>query len=531
MMISNAPVNVCPVLTRRRGRRMFPVRTSAVLAALTVAMSGCSAGVTTDQPSTSASTLTIGLPAAPASLDPAKTTGNGQSYLNLAYDPLIYRAPDGKLTPRLATSWNYVGTTNTIFEMHLRPNVKFSDGSALSADVVKANFAYLREVGAGTAVTAVAKDAAVDVIDPLTVRLTLSKPNPILPTLFTQDYLIGVISGQALQHPQTLATETDGAGPYSLNAALTVAGDHYTYRTNSHYWNPKSVHFHSVVIKVLPNANTRLAAIKTGQVDTIAADYTIVKAAKSAGLTIAYTPQSFVGLVLADRAGTVTPALRDVRVRQALNYAVDRQAIAQALFGQYGLPTDQIQLPGGDGRNAHAHYSYDPAKAKQLLAAAGYARGFALPVLTSTQLSSNVLVQAVADQLKQVGIRLELTNDAQAPKFLQDVASRKWPAYAIAFGSISVYQMGKVLFLPGGLYNPFNSADPQLTAWYNEAAASSAAQRAALDQQIIGRLVQQGWFVPIVFSPLVYVTRSTVQNVRVSPGEPLADPVGWQPAP
>lgn len=518
---------VCrPVFAQRsRSNKARLVVLLAVAALLSVA---CSAKSAQDS-AASTRTLTIGLPAAPPSLDPAKTTGNGQPFMNLAYDPLIYRAPDGQLKPRLAESWGYVGTGNTVFELHLRSGVHFTDGSALTADVVKANFDYLRKVGVGTA-GKVARDATVQVIDPLTVRLTLTTANPDLPTIFSQDTMPGVISGDALANPDQLASQTRGSGPYVLDTATTVANDHYTYTPNPQFWDKPSIHYDKVIIKVIPNPNTALAAAKTGQVDVIAGSYTTVNAAKSAGLTIAYTPFTFMGLVLADRSGTVVPALRDVRVRQALNYAVDRQKITRGLFGDYGTPTEQIQLPGRSGYSDRAVYSYDPDKARHLLAEAGYANGFTLPALTTSTANSNLVVQAIADDLKQIGVTLDVTNDADTAKYQQDMRSKKWGAFGIAFGSLTTHLMAQVLLLPGGFYNPFDSNDPELTALYQRAAAAAPEQRAQLDQQVISHVVEQGWFLTVTFSPSFYYARSSVGNLTVSPGEPVANPIEWHPA-
>ena len=504
-----------------------PGKIIALGAATLMVVAGCVAQ--SSQGSNASSTLKIGYAAAPPSLDPAKTTGNGQAFLFLAYDPLVYRDPSGALKPGLATSWNYVGDGNKVFELHLRSGVRFSDGSPLTADVAKANFDYLRKVGVGTA-GKVAKDATVTVVDPLTVRLSLTAPNPDLPTVFSQDTMPGLISGHALQNPAELAKQTQGTGPYVLDAAATVANDHYAYTANPQYWNKANVHYAKVAIRVIPNPNTALAALKTGQVDVIGGNYTTVQSAKTAGLTIAYTPFTFMGLVLADRNGAVVPALRDPGVRQALNYAVDRQKITHALFGEYGTPTEQIQLPGRDGAVSSTMYSYNPDKARQLLSEAGYANGFALPALTTSSASSNLVVQAIADDLKQIGVTLQLTNDSDTTKYQQDMRSKKWGAFGIAFGSLTTHQMAQVLLQPGGFYNPFDSTDPQLTTLFQQAAAAAPAQRAPLDQQIISRVVEQGWFVTVTFSPLFYFARAGIENVQVSPGEPIANPVEWRPA-
>ncbi|SFK09728.1 ABC transporter substrate-binding protein [Amycolatopsis sacchari] len=473
--------------------------------------------------------LNIGFPVPPESMDPAKLSTDASLYANLAYDPLIYRAPDGSLQPRLATSWNYVGTGNKLFELKLRPDVRFSDGSPLTADVVKTNIEHFKKTSSSASLLAAV--ASIEAPDPLTVRVSLSQPNPILPVLFTQDFLAGnVASGPALAQPDTLATQSAGAGPYVLDPATTVSKDHYTYVPNPQYWNKNAVHYDRVVVKVLTNANTALAAIKTGQVDVLRADYTTADAAKSAGLQIAQTPLSFIGLNLTDRAGQLVPALGDVRVRQALNYAVDRQKITKALFGDYGTPTEQIQLPGEDGYNPQDFYGHDPAKARQLLAEAGYPNGFTLPVLTRTTRGTDLVIQAMADDLKQVGVQVQLTTQPDFQKYTQDLTSGKYPAYGVLAGALPIYAMGQLLFLPNAsVYNPQKSSDDQLQSLYEQASVADDANRARLDQQVVRRLVELAWLVPVVFTPNLYYSRPMVGGVEATAKEPKANPVEWFP--
>lgn len=511
-------------------RRVAARRAAAagVAAALLLA-AGCGGGGSQGEPGAPA--LDIGHPSAPNSLDPAKINPAFNWYVNLAYDPLIYRAPDGELVGRLAESWRYVGEGNTAFEITLRPGVLFSDGSPLSAEVLRDNIAYFQSA-AGPAAAYLAPVETVEVVDERTVRLGLSEPSPLLPTIFTQDYLAGdLISGPGLADPAGLATATAGAGPYVLDPAQSVANDHYTYVPNPNYWDRASVRYGRVTIKVLPNPNSALAALRTGQVDVIQGDYTTASAAESAGLRVTYTPQVFQGLALADRGGELVPALGDVRVRQALNHAVDRQRITEALFGRYGTATEQIVLPGTSGYVETTRYPYDPDRARALLAEAGYADGFTMKVLTTSFANTHLVPQALAADLEQVGVTLELVNQAEATNYLTDMASRAYPAYGIGYGTQPVHLMGPGLFLPSAAqFNPFGSADPELEALYQQAAALDDASRAEVDQAIISRLVEQAWFLPVVFVPVFFFANDDVAGIEPTNHEPIPNPVHWRPA-
>jgi peptide/nickel transport system substrate-binding protein len=272
--------------------------------------------------------------------------------------------------PGLATSWQYISNDNTQLQLQLRSGVKYSDGSTLSAQNVVDHFEYVLASGgqfaplfAGDSFTATG---------PLTVVVKTPKPNPDLPTLLTQDDVVGgIISPMGLQNKAKLGTQTFGAGPYELDPSATVAGDHYTFVPNPNYYDKGSVHWHKVVVRAITSPQATLNAMQTGQVDFAVGDASTLDAAKRAGLTVTMTPLLWTGVTLADRDGAMSKPLADVRVRQALNYATDRTSIASALFPNGGKATAQLTVPGGYGYDASLDnaYPYDTAKAKQLLAA------------------------------------------------------------------------------------------------------------------------------------------------------------------
>lgn len=518
-------------LGRARGRNRIR-NVIAVVISTALMVAACGGGTAgQNQSGDSGQTLTIGAIASPNSMDPAKINPSVMWFVSLAYDSLIYRTPDGTLVPRLAESWRYLGTNNTEFELKLRPGVKFSDGSPLTADVVKKFLEYFRKTG-GPSSPYVTTFSSVDVADPLTVHLRLASPNPILPAIFTQDYLAGaVISGQALDSPADLATQTFGAGPYVLDPDETVTNDHYTYVPNPNYGDKSALHYRKVVIRVLPNPNTALSALKTGQVNVIRGDYSTADAASAAGMQVKSTPLNIVGLGLADRAGTLVPALGDVRVRQALNYAVDRERIIKGLYGDRGVPTEQIALAGRDGYNDTNFYTYDPEKARQLLASAGYPNGFTMSVLSTSYQSFNLVTQAVVDDLAKVGVKVELTNEAELTNYVKSLTSGKFAAYTMGYGTGAIYSMGPSLFLPSAsVFNPLKSTDPQLESLFAQAAAAPDNIRGDLDKQMVRRLVELAWFVPVGFAPVFYFTRNDVAGVEATAAEPIASPTEWRPA-
>lgn len=514
-----SPLDLSPT---RRG-----LLTTGMLAAAGLAISACGGGGTTRRGGTQSSVLRIGMTVPPANLDPTRA-GMGDIYADLAYGSLIYRAPNGDYQPRLAESWQYLGTGNRAFELKLRAGLTFSDGSPLNAAAVKASIEYYRTAPASQAAPFLAPITSIDLVDDRTVHLALSQPQPLMPAVFTQDYLAGnVINPAAVKQPGQLATQTFGAGPYMLAPSETAAGDHYTYVTNPKYHNPGEVHFKRVVIRILPNENTALAALKTGQVDAVSGTYASAAAAKAAGLGVAYYPAIAVGLGLLDRAGKLSKPLADQRVRQALNYAVDRDKVAKALLGEYGAPTDQLAAPGQPGHNDDTFYSYDPAKARALLTEAGYPDGFTLDVGVAADPSGLNLVQAIADQLGAVGVKLKLAT-VNANEWQSAMAKR--PASYLGWGITDPYVTARGLWLPGTIANPFNSADPTLQTLDQQAAAADEATRATLNKQIIQRVRELAWFLPVCFTPVFFFYRNTISGVSGGDNELIASPDAWRPA-
>ena len=488
-----------------------------------VTMSACSSSEPSsgDVP-TKGGILTVVTVVTPQTLDPAKTVQNNAWLEQLAYEPLIVRKSDGTLLPGLASSWKYEGTDNTKFVLKLRPGVTFSDGGKLDAQNVVDHFAYVQKAS-GQMAPFLADDTFA-ATDPTTVTITSKTPNPNFPEILTQDYIIGgVISPAGLKATAGLGARTRGAGPYQIDAGHTVTGDHYTYVPNPNYYDKSAVHWSKVVIRVITSQQSVLNALRTGQADVAVGDPSTVDAARKAGLDVAAAPLLWSGVVLADRDGTMAAPLKNPEVRQALNFATDRAAITKALFEGIGQPTAQVTVPGGYGFDPTLNetYSYDPAKAKSLLAGAGYPNGFPLRMATPQYQQLNLIAQALKQQWKQVGVDLQITDQANANQFVSDTFGGKYPAFMTAFGQLPIWMEGPSLFLPNAAFNPFHYHDPTLQSLYDKSSRATGDAKAALDREVVAHVTNQAWFVPVVSTSLPYYSRKTVDNVQTSAKEPL----------
>jgi peptide/nickel transport system substrate-binding protein len=514
------------------------VRTSAaasVTGMVLVTMAACgSTSPSGTQPATSSTTggtLTIAGELGPTTLNPETTNQALCDFEELAYEPLIVRLENGGLAPGLATSWHYTGSGNTTFVLNLRSGVKFSDGTTLTAQDVVNDFQYVVKAGGQMAPYFAGDSFAVT--GPMQVTITAKAPNPAFPFLLTQDYNAGdIISPDGLKDTTALGTKTFGAGPYELDAAETVSGSTYTYTPNPYYYDKSAVHWKKVVIKVIESAQALLDAMKTGEVNLAEGDASTLKAAKQAGLTVTQAPLIWEGVVLADREGKMVKALASVQVRQALNYATNRTTLVNALFAGVGTPTEQVTVPGGYGYLAslNATYPYNPAKAKQLLRAAGYPHGFTMSMVTADYDEENLLAQALAQEWAQVGVKVKIIDDANPTAYEQAFVSGTVPSFIATYGQQPIAVEGPGLFLPSAAFNPFHTASTVLQSLYNQDITASGTAATTLDQKVESYLVNNAWFVPVVASGLPWYATTNITGTSVTPSAPLVELYQVEPA-
>ena len=519
---------------------------AALLAACGSSSSGTTAS-TANQSSTKAApaakTLTLQF-TAPVSLNPA-LEGTFQSDIDfgaLAYDSLIFQLPNGTYIPDLATKWGYAaGSDNKTFNLTIRSGVTFSDGSPLTADAVVASLNYFKKAN-GPQASYLRALTSVTATGPDTVQLNFASPEPDLPFLLSQYEDIGQIIGPSgIANPASLATTSDGTGPFILSSSQSVTNSSYVYTQNPHYWNPSTVHFDKVVVKVISDPQSALSSLESGQVDVLTeVPPTMIKAATAAGLKVYSAPFSIASMILMDRTGTLSP-LGKLAVRQAINYAIDRKSITSALGGPSAVPTDEVALPGTTGYDpAIANlYSYNLAKAKQLMASAGESNGFSISVLDTAALDPNgQLGAALKTELAAIGITVNLTVVPSPAQFIPAALSKK---YAAVIWPISQTGYGfpySVEFALAPFTNVFNTTSTTLQKLMATAgAASTTAEQNTLYQKVNDYLVNNAWYVPVYSLDAVFVIGKTVTNVQaptvlnttIDPVVPQAG-LSWLPA-
>lgn len=521
-------------------RRRSLLSIAATASVFALVLSGCassnnlepaptdSSGVTdTAEPDEAAAprggTLSIGLDKAPASLDPANMEQSTSPFAQPAYDALINVEPDGTLVPGLATEWTFTDDENKVFEITLREGVVFSDGADLNADALITNLEHL-DAGKSNVATLV-NGGTYEKVDDFTVRITWDDPRPLAPQAFTQRWVAGMVaSPDAITNdPEALATQTFGAGPYVLNTERTIAGSTYVYTARNDYWNPESQLWDEVVITVMENADQRLNALRTGEIQYAAGDLGTAQAAVDAGLQVLYAPTVVYGINFLDRDGELGTPIGDVKVRQAINYALDRDGIQEALLGEYGFATEQVVIPSEPGFVAalDGRYPFDQDKARELLAEAGYEDGLSINLVASTSAVQALLAQVLVEQLSQVGVTVELDSRPSADYF-EGMTGGTFEAAAMGYGNQPMPMMYDGLFGPNAIFNALGTESETIEAAMAEALVSSPERATELYEQIMTELVEDAWYAPAVFAPVFYFATDELAPVEVTEARPQA---------
>lgn len=479
---------------------------TALTVSAALALTACGGAANSGPAAGAAATaLTIGTIQDVRSWDPAQAhVGHVLQPYQAVYDSLILREPDGKLSPMLATDWKY-NDTNTKLTVDLRTDVTFSDGAKFDAEAAKANMDHFKTAnGPQMAQLAAVQDVAV--VDADTIDINLATPDPALEYFLSQ--AAGLMGSPKALGTESIKTEPAGSGPYVVDKAGSVKDSQTVFNARQDYWNKDLQKYQKLTFKILADITARTNALVSGQVDATILDPKTGKQAEGAKMKLAANEVDWQGLLLMDRDGTKNAPLKDVKVRQAINYAFDRKTILdQVMLGQ-GTPTSQPfgKESGAWTEGLENHYSYDPAKAKQLLKEAGYENGVTLEIPGIPNFETQISV--VKQQLADVGITLNV-GAALTNTFTSDVAAQKYTTmYFSLFQGEPTVAINQIISTKA-LYNPFKNADPELDAKI-EAVRTGGADAGKLAQDVNKYVVEQAWFAPLFRVNQMYYHNSKV---------------------
>jgi peptide/nickel transport system substrate-binding protein len=353
-------------------------------------------------------TWAVHISLAPTWFDPAETPGIGTPFMILyaLHDALVKPMPGNAMASSLAESWS-ASKDGLVYEFVLRQGARFHNGDSVTADDVK--FSFERYRGAANRLLK-ERVPVVEVVDPSRVRFRLKEPWPDFMT-----YYGSLTTGAGWIVPRKYLERVGddgfkrapvGAGPYRF--VSFTPGVELVLEAHEPYWR-KIPSVKRLVFKSIPDEATRLAMLKRGEADVVYLLQSALaeEARRTPGLTLRPTPiVSTHWLVFLDQWDPKSP-WADRRVRLAANHAIDRQAINEAITLGFSRITWSVIPHSFDFFWQPPAYAYDPAKAKQLLAEAGYPRGFDAGDLWCDAATAT-MSEAVISYLQSAGIRVKL---------------------------------------------------------------------------------------------------------------------------
>ena len=486
-------------------QRRFPLRTALaglVIAALALTTASCGGGAGSSAetarkaPAGEGTLVLSNIVAASTQLASAAGWANQSPYMQAVYDTLLHEAPDGSLEPWLASEWAYSDDRKTL-TLTLRSDVVFIDGTRFTADAAAQNLLRFRD-GSSPNRARLANVLDVKATGDHTVQITLSRPDPgLLPSLAQNP---GLQASPAQFDAPDAEVVPVGSGPYTLDTKATVPGSRYVYHANPRYWAPEIRHYRKLIINVYDQEPTIVNAISTGEINGAQLPGSgSIRQIEAAGFKLYPQEISFNGLLILDRDGVTNKALGDVRVRQAINYAIDRKAMLEAAANGLGTVTTQVLGPSSPAYDAtlDGRYPYDPVKARQLLAAAGYPNGFRLTMPAIAGTGNLPLATLTAAFLEDAGIKVVYDQQADLASYVGALTQGKF-----GIGWMQLQTSPSVAFVvadriaTGGPFNPFGTNRPQVTAWLDRIYAGTAEESNEAAKALNAYIVEQAWFDP-----------------------------------
>lgn len=386
-------------------------------------------------------------------------------------EPLLELTPKGEIGPKLAEKWE-VSADATEFTLKLRKGVKFHDGTPFNAEAVKVNFDRRLDPKAATKYGfLVAPISSVTVVDEYTVKIKTKAPFAALISNLTHQ-------ANGMQSPESLKASWDkpvtkpvGTGPFMYKE--WVPGNKFVMVRNDHYWGKKPS-IEEVTWRVMPDDASRVIALETGEVHAAVRipPFDIPRLKANPKLTVIGAPSVrtiYLGF------NCLKEPFNDKRVRQAINYAVNKEAILKHILGGVGRVSDAPISPGIFGYTPIKTYEYNVEKAKALLAEAGFPKGFETtlhPAVGRYYMDVNVATAVAADLLK-VGIKAEIKMmewGTYLPWILREKEVVEHKIYMLGWGCVT----GDADY---GLYTLFHSGE-----WPKKGMNASFFKNEKLDQ-------------------------------------------------
>ncbi|UKJ77800.1 ABC transporter substrate-binding protein (plasmid) [Azospirillum brasilense] len=533
-----------------RDRRLAGVLRSGTLKQVLPAVAALALLAAAPTPS-QAATLTVGTSAEPSALDPHyHNLGPNTRARKHVFESLVSMDAKMRLQPELAESWRAIDETT--WEFKLRKGVKFHDGTEFTAqDFVYSVCRIPNVANSPSSFTVYTKGiAGIEAPDPHTLIIKTGKPYPLLPVELST---FGIISAKAAggeavtfdkagckadSWPTTQAFNDGslmiGTGPFKHKSY--TKGDRQVLERNPDYWGPQPA-WDTVVFRPITSDGPRVAALLAGDVDMIESppvqDIERLKSAPNVSLAQAQSNRViYLALGVQDTPPTITGTdgknpLKDPKVRKALSLAVDRDAIVKRIMMGVAEPANQYLPAGFYGNNPEVTVATDANKAKQLLAEAGYPKGFQLTLGTPNDryINDDKVAQAVAQMFTRIGVQTQV-DATTANVFFSKRNKQEYSVFLAGWGADSGEMSSPLKALIAtpikekgyGTTNYTSYSDPELDGMLDTALATvDDAKREKLLQAAVKRAVDADIIIPLHYEVTVWAMKKGVSY------EPRAD--------
>jgi ABC-type transport system substrate-binding protein len=431
----------------------------------------------------------------------------------LFLEPLLKANSDGSISPWLATKWELASDRKSL-TLTLREGVKFHDGSDFNATIAKWNLDNIVNIKRGE----YANITSIDVVNNNTIRLNIkSYTNAMLSALSDRDSF--QVSKKAYDDhgggkaaEEWMAINPVGTGPFKLvefKPGVSVKGSKFT-----DYWQKGLPRLDAVEVIGIRDAMTRAQSFQANEVDMIAGDLTKVEYdLKQQGFAVDLGFLAIACLV-PDSANPESP-LSNVKVRQAIDYAIDRNEISKLGYG-FWPATAQYAVPGSSAYDASIETrKFDPAKAKALLAEAGYPNGFKTQILGNAVTTNKDAMVAVQGYLKDIGITIEINMLDNA--MYNEAIQKGWTGFAAASKSVNANMNLSINgnFSKNAVAHPVLARTDEFQALY-EASAASAAYDPALVKKVIKKMYDDAMVIFLFGVSRGYVMRPYLHDLELN---------------
>lgn len=437
-----------------------------------------------------ANTLTIAQAQDPQSWDPIDTFFLAWGMVGSSiFDGLVHRDLNMQIGPGLATSWEWIGENDDRLRFYLREGVSFHNGESFDAAAVKFTFDRLLgdEGAAGPQQANYTSVDRVEIVDDYTVDLVLGTPDPVLITKLAGYGAMIVPPGYVTDNePEVFNRMPVGTGPFKV--VEYVPDDHLTLEANADYFRG-APQVERVIFRFISEPSTRVAELQAGRVDIV----------QGVPISLAGSVERAAGARIVAVGSPTVSSLRynhclaptdDVRVRQALAHAIDREGIIEAILEGYGTAITSFQSSMSFGFDPELEaYAYDPERATALLAEAGVAPGSTVQIdFIGTDAIFREVAQAVASMLEAIGLQASLVTHETNTYYNDMVPNNRvghlyysgWGGWTLDFDNTAF-----LLYSTGQFWNPCFSNEEvdallqQQRQTYDQAEREVALQRVA----------------------------------------------------